>query len=147
MKVLIIDDMKYKQDEVIYALRQKGIENYEIAESVRDALLLLKQNKFDIIITDLGLPRLKGEFVSNSLEGMDMLMELSYRKILIPAIVYSTTNIPSEDLRDLREVFEYPYLGQASDIETLELLLQIVIDNNKGAARARINKNDITDLN
>lgn len=147
MKVLIIDDMKYKQDEVIYALRQKGIEDYEIAESVRDALLLLKQNKFDIIITDLGLPRLKGEFVNNPLEGIDMLMELSYHKIFVPAIVYSTTNIPSEDLSNLREAFEYPYLGQASDIETLELLLQIVIDNNKGIARTRINKNDITDSN
>lgn len=141
MKVLIVDDMKYKQDEIIYALKQKGIEDYEIAESVRDALLLLKQNKFDIIITDLGLPRIKGEYVDNPLEGLEMLEGLSYRKILVPTIIYSTTDIPSDDLIDLREVFEFPYLGQARDIETLELLLQIVIDNNRGSTRVKINNN------
>lgn len=141
MKALIVDDMKYKQDEVIYALKQKGIENYEIAESVRDALLLLKQNKFDIMITDLGLPRIKGEYVDNPLEGLEMLNGLSYRKILVPTIIYSTTDIPSDDLIDLREVFEYPFLGQARDIETLELLLQIVIDNSRGSTRVKINNN------
>lgn len=146
MRVLIVDDMKYKQDEVIYALKQKGLEDYEIAESVSDALRYLKQNKFDVMITDLGLPRFKGGFVDNPLEGLDMLMELSYRKIMyVPTIIYSTTNVPREDLMDLRDVFEYPYLGQARDIETLMLLLQIHIDNNKSNVRARINKNSVID--
>lgn len=142
MKVLIVDDMKYKQDEIIYALKQKGLEDYEIAESVSDALRLLKQNKYDFMVTDLGLPRFKGGFVDSPLEGLDMLMELSYRKIMyVPTIIYSTTTIPSEDSTDLRDVFEYPYLGQARDIETLEILLQIVIDNNKGSTRVRTNNN------
>ena len=35
--------MKYKQEEVIYALKKLGIIDYEIAESVEEALNLLKQ--------------------------------------------------------------------------------------------------------
>lgn len=160
MRALIVDDMKYKQEEVIYALKKLGITDYEIAESIQEALVLLKQNKFDIIITDLGLPRIKGEDISDSLEGLNILIGLTCRKIFIPTIIYSTTNIPSSDLTDLRYVYEYPFLGQATDIDTLTLLLQIHIDNNKHQkesaevintdskiTRARVNKNSITDSN
>ncbi len=160
MRALIVDDMKYKQEEVIYALKKLGITDYEIAESIQEALVFLKQNKFDIIITDLGLPRIKGEDISDSLEGLNILIGLTCRKIFIPTIIYSTTNIPSSDLTDLRYVYEYPFLGQATDIDTLTLLLQIHIDNNKHQkestevintdskiTRARVNKNSITDSN
>ncbi len=109
MRALIVDDMKYKQEEVIYALKKHRITDYEIAESIKDALVLLKENKFDIIITDLGLPRIKGEDITDSLEGLNMLIGLYCRKIFIPTIIYSTTNIPSSDLNDLRYVYEYPF--------------------------------------
>lgn len=160
MRALIVDDMKYKQEEVIYALKKLGITEYEIAESIKDALVLLSQNRFNIIINDLGLPRIKGEDITDSLEGLNMLIGLSCRKIFIPTIIYSTTNIPSSDLNDLRYVYEYPFLGQASDIDTLALLLQIYLENNKcqkestevrstdsEIARARINKNSTIDSN
>ncbi len=160
MRALIVDDMKYKQEEVIYALKKLGITDYEIAESIQEALVFLKQNKFDIIITDLGLPRIKGEDISDSLEGLNILIGLTCRKIFIPTIIYSTTNIPSSDLTDLRYVYEYPFLGQATNIDTLTLLLQIYLENNKNQkestkirstdskiTRARVNKNSITDSN
>ena len=160
MRALIVDDMKYKQEEVIYALKKLGITDYEIAESIQEALVFLKQNKFDIIITDLGLPRIKGEDISDSLEGLNILIGLTCRKIFIPAIIYSTTNIPSNDLNNLRYVYEYPYLGRSRDIDTLSFLLQIHIENNKHQkestevintdskiTRARVNKNSIIDSN
>ncbi len=160
MRALIVDDMKYKQEEVIYALKKLDITDYEITESIKDTLSLLKQKRFDIIITDLGLPRIKGEDITDSLEGLNMLIGLYCRKIFIPTIIYSTTNIPSSDLTDLRYVYEYPFLGQATDIDTLILLLQIYLENNKHQkestkirstdskiTRARVNKNSITDSN
>ena len=88
-----------------------------------------------------------------------MLNGLSCRKIFIPAIIYSTTNIPSNDLNNLRYVYEYPYLGRSRDIDTLSFLLQIHIENNKQqehievqntepkVTRSRINKNNIIDSN
>ncbi|MCI9280698.1 MAG: response regulator [Bacilli bacterium] len=160
MRALIVDDMKYKQEEVIYALKKFDITDYEITESIKDTLSLLKQKRFDIIITDLGLPRIKGEDITDSLEGLNMLIGLYCRKIFIPTIIYSTTNIPSSDLTDLRYVYEYPFLGQATNIDTLTLLLQIYLENNKNQkestkirstdskiTRARVNKNSITDSN
>ena len=49
MRALIVDDMKYKQEEVIYALKKFDITDYEITESIKDTLSLLKQKRFDII--------------------------------------------------------------------------------------------------
>lgn len=144
MKVLIVDDMGYKQNEVIQCLNSKGITDYEVTSCTREAITTIinyknNANEFDLIITDLGLPIFDDEPVNDSIEGYYMLLELAYRDIFIPAVVYSTTEVPQEELIDLREVLEYPYLGQARDIETLMLLLQIFLDDNKNTQRTRKN--------
>jgi len=118
MKVLIIDDSEYKVNEVIQVLKELNIDDYDIASCITDAYLKISQEKYDILISDLGLPRRKGEFVENSLEGLEFLTILAYRNINIPTIVYSTTEIPQDSIDYIKEL-DYPYLEQAKDIFSL----------------------------
>lgn len=157
MKVLIVDDNTYKIDQVIYALKGKGIENYDIAESTREVIYKIianknTPNKYNLIISDLGLPIFKNELVSDSLEGFNMLLELAYRSIYTPTIVYSTTDIPSKLIEELKSL-HYQYLGQAKDIGELKELLKTYLESNtsreqiKPTARKLIKVGDIIPWN
>ena len=74
MKILIIDDSKEDRDLVItYIHKTNDISNLETDESncLQDALLKIKNNKYDVIILDLILPETDGidtiQKVQNSL--------------------------------------------------------------------------------
>lgn len=60
---------------------------------------ILKGN-IGLIVADLGLPLRSKEMVMKPLEGTLMLQTLAYKDVLIPTVVYSTTNIPEEDIRE-----------------------------------------------
>lgn len=57
-----------------------------------------------------------------------MLQRLAYQDVLVPTLVYSTTDIPKEAIKELAE-FDFPFLGQARDRITLKVLLQKYLEN------------------
>lgn len=135
MEVLIIDDLEYKQEQASNILKEFDIKDIRTAGCIQSALINICQRKPDLIISDLGLPRFEGEFVESSLSGMTMLIELAYRKVQIPTIIYSSTDIPQNDLDELKEL-DYPMLGQAKHNSELHSLLEEYLRN------LDINKND-----
>lgn len=134
MKILIIDDNEYKINEAAYALKELGITSYDAAACVTDAYVKVRKEKYDLIISDLGLPRHPNAEVENSLVGIEMLTIFAYKNILIPTIVYSTTEIPEEDIDYLKEL-DFPYLGQARDISSLMDILSSYLNKNDKKAR------------
>ena len=68
---------------------------YELVGSVTEAkrYLFKKSNKVDLVITDLGIPRFKGERVTNILEGMEIVYDMWAFNTEVPVIIISTTEV------------------------------------------------------
>lgn len=76
-KILIVDDEKIIRESLAFVLRN---ENYEVdeAEDGLTAFQLLKKNFYDLIITDLEMPNMK---------GIDLLEKIKQLNIQIPVII------------------------------------------------------------
>lgn len=60
VKVLIVDDFAMMRGIVRRLLKEMGCNHTEEAEDGIDALDLLQTEKFDIVITDINMPRMNG---------------------------------------------------------------------------------------
>ena len=98
-KILFVEDQPdLKLYELFNWLNYKGISvEYEIVGSVTEAKRYLfdKSNKVDLVITDLGIPRFKGERVTNLLEGMAIVYDMWEFNTEVPVIINSTTIVPN----------------------------------------------------
>lgn len=98
-KILFVEDQpEYKLDTLFYFLKKKDIKfEYEVAGSVTEAKLYLskKTNKVDLVVTDLGLPIFEGEMVNNSLQGMDIVLDMWKFNTEVPVVINSTTVVPN----------------------------------------------------
>ena len=83
------------------------------------------------MITDLGIPRfIDNPIVEDVREGLKMMYDLAYEDIKIPTIIYSKTEIYDEQVEYLEEI-EYPFLGQARSVESLEKMIKNFAFNKK----------------
>jgi CheY-like chemotaxis protein len=60
MRILIVEDNRINQLLVKNMLRQFGIERFETAENGRQALRLLEEQSFDLVLMDILLPEMDG---------------------------------------------------------------------------------------
>ncbi|MFZ8803661.1 MAG: response regulator [Candidatus Calescibacterium sp.] len=60
MKILIVDDHEPMRKIIKTILRKVGFEDMEEAENGREALLKLKEKKFDVVLLDQNMPELSG---------------------------------------------------------------------------------------
>ena len=67
-RALIIDDEEAICTLLIYALARKGIEA-DIATNGFDALCLFQHQHFDLVITDMQMPGLKGNHVAQEIRN------------------------------------------------------------------------------
>lgn len=120
MKALIVEDNRRKQRDVIQLLKMYNIEEMKVEHFVVPAIRRAQSTKFDILITDLGLPRfIDLPIIEDEREGLKMLFDLARDGIKIPALIYSTTDLYKQHINYLEEI-EYPIYGQAKNIEELE---------------------------
>lgn len=131
MKVLIVEDNEAKKDNIIRLLEKQGITDYKTEKFVTKVFQKVKKTQFDLLITDLGIPRfIDCPIVKDAREGLKMMYDLAYVDIKIPTIVYSETEIYDEQVERLKEI-EYPFLGQAKSIESLEKMIKDFIFSKK----------------
>ncbi len=79
-RVLVVDDDPGVHEMILYALRDRGFD----AEGVRDglqALARLQHGAFNVVLTDLRMPRL---------DGLALLREIKRMERSIPVVVYSS---------------------------------------------------------
>lgn len=66
IKLLLVDDSALSRRHLRNILNAMGIENIDEAENGQDAFFLVKQNYYDLIVTDLYMPEMDGkEFVEH----------------------------------------------------------------------------------
>lgn len=98
-KILFVEDQPHLKLDVLFDwFKFKNINvEYEIVGSVTEAKCYLwdKSNKVDLVITDLGLPHFEGELVTNLLEGMEIVNDMSEFNTEVPVIINSTTDVPN----------------------------------------------------
>lgn len=124
MKVLIVEDNEKKKGNIIWLLEQISMTDYQTEKIVAKVFQKITYTQFDLLITDLGIPRfIDNPVVENPREGLKMMNDLAYMNIRIPTIIYSETDIYDEQVEYLKEI-EYPFLGQVNSIEDLEILLK-----------------------
>lgn len=58
-KILVVDDSETMRDMVSYTLENEGFDVVVAVDGI-DALETIDQNSFDLIITDINMPRLDG---------------------------------------------------------------------------------------
>lgn len=130
MKVLIVEDSKIKQTDVIQLLKRYHIEEIVVEKFVSRAIERLLSMHYDLLITDLGLPRfLDFPTVEDEREGLKMLFDLEQEGIKIPTLIYSNTDIYEEQVEYLEEI-KYPIYGQSKSIEELEFHLVNLLQGN-----------------
>ena len=60
MKVLVVDDMTSMRHIMLHMLKSLGYKDNDEAVNGRQALKLLRENKYDLLITDYHMPKING---------------------------------------------------------------------------------------
>jgi two-component system chemotaxis response regulator CheY len=60
MKILVVDDMTSMRHIMIHMLQSIGYEENDEAVNGRQALQLIRKNKYDLLITDYHMPKING---------------------------------------------------------------------------------------
>ncbi len=78
-KILAVDDSASMRQMVTYTLKQQG---YEVTEAVdgQDALSKAKSGSFDLVITDVNMPKMDGITLVRELRGLP---DLKFTPILL----------------------------------------------------------------
>jgi two-component system chemotaxis response regulator CheY len=76
MKFLIVDDFSTMRRIVRGLLKEIGYNNAEEAEDGAIALNMLKNNKFDFVVSDINMPNMSGFDLLNSIKKEDSLKHL-----------------------------------------------------------------------
>lgn len=61
MQVLVVDDSRFARNQVMRTLRKMGIENFTEASDGAEAIPLIDNEYFDLIITDYNMPKVSGQ--------------------------------------------------------------------------------------
>ena len=114
MRVLIVEDETEHRDylsEIISGW------HYEIGEAANgeEALSLFKDNSFDIVLSDLMMPKM---------DGFELLRQLKQQGNLPPTIVMTAFGSLEKALKTIHELDGFWFLEKPVDLTALELLLK-----------------------
>ena len=76
MKILVVDDMPLMRHVLINMLRQLDYKNVVEATDGQKALKILRQQKFDLVITDLHMPKVDGVNLLDNIRHDQALVDL-----------------------------------------------------------------------
>ncbi len=60
LRVLVVDDSRMARHMIIRTLEKMGLGNFDEAENGREAIPLIRSNRYDLIITDYHMPEMDG---------------------------------------------------------------------------------------
>ena len=69
MKVLVVDDMAAMRHVMLNMLRHVGFKQLDEAVDGFQALGMLKNNQYDLVITDLNMPKMDGQQLLKSIRN------------------------------------------------------------------------------
>ncbi|MBI3584782.1 MAG: chemotaxis response regulator CheY [Nitrospinae bacterium] len=86
MKVLLVDDFATMRKIVRNILGQLGIKNVDEADDGSTALPKLKQNKYDIVISDWNMPKMTGLDLLKAVRSDENLKSLPFLMVTAEAL-------------------------------------------------------------
>lgn len=114
MKILFIDDNKEFVDMAVkYLLNNKNINHIDCAYDGKEALSIIKNNEYDLIILDLVLPRY---------DGIYLLKEISSKSKVIVSTSYNCNNmLLSLNKYNINSILIKPYTLDYLEKKVLEV--------------------------
>lgn len=127
VRVLVVDDDQIIRTIVSEHLRRRGYEVEEAADGV-EALDVIRQAPPDVVVTDLGMPRL---------DGLGLLRELTKSNPDLPAIVLTAHDSVDEMVQAIREGILFDYQIKPPDLSVVDMAVRRAADVRMLRARAR----------
>jgi CheY-like chemotaxis protein len=124
---LVVDDDQVIRTLVADHLRQRGYEVDEAEDGV-EALDSVRQSEPDVVVTDLGMPRL---------DGLGLLRELSKTNPDLPAIVLTAHETVGDMVRAIREGILFDYQIKPPELPIVDMAVRRAADVRTLRARAR----------
>jgi len=112
-RILIVDDDPSLLEMILYAFRHRGFDADGAADGVQ-ALILLEQENFDVVLTDLRMPRL---------DGLGLLREVRRMANPLPVVV-QTAALDSSLESFLRRAGAFRVLVKGGALEELVRTVQ-----------------------
>ena len=109
--LLVIEDDAAQRQSIVELVGNEGVSTTAVG-SGRDALMALRENRFDCVVLDLGLPDMTG------LEFLDEVKRAGLRNL--PIIVYTAKDLPKSEETDLKRMAQTIIL---KDVRSPERLL------------------------
>jgi len=119
-KVLVVDDHAAARESVTDVLRHTGYEVVGLS-SPMEALPLLEQTPFDLVITDLQMP---------GMDGLEFIREISERRLPVQILMITAHATISSAVEAMRQG-AFDYLEKPFDITQLEQLVTSAIERGR----------------
>jgi two-component system chemotaxis response regulator CheY len=115
LKVLVIDDVAYMRTIMVTMLENIGITNIVEASDGKQALELIKSNKFNLVLCDWNMPELDGI-------SLLKIIRLSHKTTTLPFIMV-TTNQKLDDVKECISSGVSGFLLKPFSLESLDKVL------------------------
>lgn len=123
MRILLVEDDAMLADAVARALRQSA-HAVEVAADGEQADAMLKNTAYDLVLLDLGLPRL---------DGLEVLRRLRRRRSTVPVILLTVRDAPEDRVAGL-DTGADDYLAKPFNLSELEARVRALLRRaNQGA--------------
>lgn len=119
-KVLVVDNEKSMRDFLSIVLKKEGY-FVETAEDGDQALKVLEKDIFDLVLTDMKMPRMSG------LDLLKALKELSSETIIIMMTAYASAETAVEAMKE----GAYDYLTKPFQIDEVKLIIKNALERRK----------------
>lgn len=119
-KVLVVDNEKSMRDFLSIVLRKEGY-FVETAEDGDHALKVLEKDIFDLVLTDMKMPRMSG------LDVLKALKDLSPETIVIMMTAYASAETAVEAMKE----GAYDYLTKPFQIDEVKLIIKNALERRK----------------
>jgi len=127
VRVLVVDDDQTIRAVVSEYLRRRGYEVAEATDGV-EALDAIRQAPPDVVVTDLGMPRL---------DGLGLLREIKKSSPDLPAIVLTAHESVNEMVQAIREGILFDYQIKPPDLSIVDMAVRRAAEVRMLRARAR----------
>lgn len=116
MRILLVEDDAMLADAVARALRQSA-HAVDVAPDGEEADALLKNTAYDLVLLDLGLPRL---------DGLEVLRRLRRRRSTVPVILLTVRDAPEDRVAGL-DTGADDYLAKPFNLSELEARVRALL--------------------
>jgi two-component system OmpR family response regulator len=112
MRVLLVDDNREINEVMSFYFQTKGNIEYKILDNGKEALNLIKNERFDLILLDLAMPEFSGPDILKELDEQDLLRSKNI-------VIYSASSFNAERQKELVSLGTKGFLRKPPSLDDL----------------------------